>query len=388
MNFENDIRSVQQISVVPAILDLICRTTGMGYAAVARVTEGHWVACAVRDDVAFGLKPGDELPIERTFCDTVRRGRKPVVFDHASADPTYCVHPLPKAYGIESYISMPIILPDGRFFGTLCGIGIKPALVHNPQVMGSVRLYADLIAMHLDSLARRSAAEALLAEEREEAAARERFIAILGHDLRNPLSALAAGTRMLQAAPTTGDAQQVAGLMFATLGRMGGLIENVLDFARARMGGGITVERTRTADLEPTLRHVADEMHAIEPGRDIELRFDLAMPAKVDTQRVAQLFANLLGNALSHGAAEAPVRVEARSDATGVTLAIANAGPRIPDAVRDRLFLPFSRGDVGAGREGLGLGLYIASEIARAHGGTIDYVSDSAETRFTVRLPA
>ena len=388
MKLENDIRSVQRIAVVPAILDLICQTTGMGYAAVARVTEERWVACAVRDDVAFGLKPGDELPIERTFCDSVRRRGEPVVFDDASTDLTYSAHPLPKAYGIQSYISMPIILPDGRFFGTLCGIGIKPALVHNPQIMGSIKLYADLIAMHLDSIARTDAAEVQLAEQREEAVARDRFIAVLGHDLRNPLAALVSGTRMLQAAPSGETAERIVRLMFATLGRMGGLIENVLDFARAKMGGGIAIEREPAADLEPALRHVVAEMHAIEPRRAIEMRFDLAAPARVDVRRVTQLFANLLGNALHHGAADAPVRVEERSDATGLSLSVANAGPPIPEAVRERLFLPFSRGEVRPGHEGLGLGLYIAAEIARAHGGTIELVSDTAETRFTVFLPA
>jgi len=388
MTFDRDILSVQRIAVVPAILDLICHTTGMGYAAVARVTEDRWVACAVRDDVAFGLKAGDELPIARTFCDTVRRVGEPVVFDDAPTDATYGNHPLPKAYGIVSYISMPIILPDGSFFGTLCGIGVKPALVRNPKVMGSIRLFADLIAMHLDSMARADAAEQRLAEERAEAAARDRFIAILGHDLRNPVAALVSGTRMLQSASDAEDADRVAGLMFATLGRMGGLIDNVLDFARARMGGGIALERRPATDLGPALRQVVDELRATEPGRDIALHLDLAAPAMVDPARIAQLFANLLGNALHHGAAASPVLVEVRSDAAGLALAVSNAGPPIPPAVRERLFRPFSRGEVRPGQEGLGLGLYIASEIARAHGGRIELVSDERETRFTFVLPA
>ena len=263
-----------------------------------------------------------------------------------------------------------------------------PARLHNPETIGTLTMYAGLIAMHLDSMARTDAAEALLVEEREEAAARDRFIAILGHDLRNPLAALASGTRMLQAAPSGETAERVVRLMFATLARMGGLIENVLDFARARMGEGIAIEREPATHLEPALRHVVAEMQAIEPRRAIEMRFDLAAPARVDVRRITQLFANLLGNALHHGAADAPVRVAVRSDAAGLSLSVANAGPPIPEPVRERLFLPFSRGEVRPGQEGLGLGLYIAAESARAHGGTIEFVSDTAETRFTFHRPA
>lgn len=388
MDFTKDVAAVAQIEVVPTILDLICRTTGMGYAAVARVTEDRWVACAVRDDVAFGLKAGEELAIERTFCDTVRRCGEPVVFDSASSDPVYSVHPLPAAYGIESYISMPIVMPDGRFFGTLCGIGVKPARVRNPETMGAIRLFAGLIGMHLDTLERTAAAEARLQEERRDAEERDRFIAILGHDLRNPLAAMASATRMLQSARHEQDAPRIANMMFATIGRMSGLVENVLDFARAKMGAGVTIDPQPAGHLEQALRHVVDEMHARAPERDIRLSFDLAVPLVLDVPRVTQVFANMLSNALRHGAEDTVVRVSARSDANGFALAVANAGPPIPPAIRERLFRPFSRGEARPGQEGLGLGLYIVSEIARAHGGTVELSTDAHETCFTFRLPA
>ena len=91
----------------------------MGFAAVARVTEDRWVACAVRDEIAFGLQPGGELEVETTICDEIRDSGRLVVIDNVAEDKAFCGHPTPRMYGFQSYISMPIVRPDGRFFGTL-----------------------------------------------------------------------------------------------------------------------------------------------------------------------------------------------------------------------------------------------------------------------------
>src|SRR6476620_5348840 len=117
-NFEADLTAVDRIRAVPTILEVVCRTTGMGFAAVARVTEDRWIACAVKDDIAFGLRPGGELKVETTICREVREAKKPVVIDHVAEDEIYCRHRTPGMYGFQSYISMPIVLADGSFFGT------------------------------------------------------------------------------------------------------------------------------------------------------------------------------------------------------------------------------------------------------------------------------
>ena len=103
--------------------------------------------------------------------------------------------------------------------------------------------------------------------------------------------------------------------------------------------------------------------------------------------RVAQLASNLIGNALTYGKPNEPIRVDAATDETSFSLTIANAGEPIPAGTLQRLFLPFFRGAVQPNQQGLGLGLYIASEIARAHGGTIEAASTAEETRFTFRMP-
>ena len=126
---EDDLNSIAAIDAVPHILKVVCEVTGLGFAAVARVTEDRWVALAVRDTIGFGLEPGGELVVKTTICDEIRNSRKPVVIDRVSADPCFSDHPTPRMYGFESYISVPIILRNGDFFGTLCAIDPAPAKV-------------------------------------------------------------------------------------------------------------------------------------------------------------------------------------------------------------------------------------------------------------------
>jgi signal transduction histidine kinase len=170
--------------------------------------------------------------------------------------------------------------------------------------------------------------------------------------------------------------------------RMAGLIDDVLDFARGRLGGGLDVQPVMTAAMPETIAHVVAEVQTASPGRDIEstLRFD--GPVRCDPRRVSQLLTNLLANALAHGDPAGPVRVLASGRNGGLEIAVTNRGTAISAATRRRLFQPFTRAADGAGRDGLGLGLYIACEIAKAHGGNLDVTSDDSETRFTFTIPA
>ncbi len=146
----DDLAAVANVPAVPKILDVVCRVTGMRFAAVARVTEHRWLACAVRDLVNFGLVPGGELDVCTTICDEIRVSGQLVVFDHASEHEFFSTHPTPKLYGFESYISVPINRSDGSFFGTLCALDTLPVSVDRPEIISMFVLFADLIAAHLD----------------------------------------------------------------------------------------------------------------------------------------------------------------------------------------------------------------------------------------------
>jgi sigma-B regulation protein RsbU (phosphoserine phosphatase) len=136
------------------------------------------------------------------------------------------------------------------------------------------------------------------------------------------------------------------------------------------------------------LEQVIAEMRVVAPEHAIEARLDIDEPLHCDRGRIGQLASNLLANAVTHGAVDQPIRFEAASDGEHFVLSVANAGEPIPEQARGRLFQPFFRGDARPSRNGLGLGLFIASEIAKAHGGSLDVSSTAEETRFTFTMPS
>lgn len=387
VNIQADVEFVGRINAVASILEVVCRTTGMGFAAVARVTEERWVACAVRDEINFGLQPGGELKIETTLCNEVQQNRELVVINYVDEDEKYCRHPTPAMYGFQSYISVPIIRKDGSFFGTLCAIDPKPAQLLNPETTGMFKLFADLISFHLNAVEQLDISSSELNEERKTAELREQFIAILGHDLRNPVGAISNAAQLLLRMPLEERVLRLANIIKDSSYRIIGLIENILDFARGRLGEGITLNRNDNEPVEKILNQVIEELRVVWPARIITIQFNLTKPVNVDGRRIAQLFSNLLSNALSHGKTDLPITVRALSNEVEFELAVCNAGNKISDAVVAKLFQPFSRGEVEANQQGLGLGLYISSEIARSHGGTLNVVSTEEKTCFTLRIP-
>ena len=235
-------------------------------------------------------------------------------------------------------------------------------------------------------VAARLESERGLLAERELGELREQFIAVLGHDLRNPLAAIDSGAKMLLREARSDEAKYVLGMMQGSVTRMASLIDNVMDFARGRLGGGISLVRDAAKPLEQTLQQVVDELRSGNPDRRIDTSIDLPAPVDCDRPRVGQMVSNLLGNALAHGAVEIPVRLDARINDGVLELSVSNGGAAIPESAMAKLFHPFVRGDVRNNRQGLGLGLHIASEIAKAHGGTLSVTSSSEETRFTFRM--
>jgi signal transduction histidine kinase len=375
--FAADISAIDRIEVVQQILEVVCRTTGLGFSAVARVTESHWIACAVRDEIAFGLQPGGEI----------RQSGNLVAIDNVAEDDLFCAHPTPKMYGFQSYISVPIHLPDGRFFGTLCAIDPRPARVNTPEIIGMFKLFADLIGQHLDSQERLAANEAALLSERETAKLREQFIAVLGHDLRNPLAAIDAGVEVLRTMPAQEESAPVLDLIRRSTARMTGLIGDVLDFARGRLGGGLNLDRTFNANLEEVLKQVVAELQATSPQRTIHCEVAIGHKVLCDSARLAQMLSNLLANALTHSPADTPVWVTVQSSETAFELSVTNLGEGLEPQIMEQLFEPFARGAAHPGQEGLGLGLYIAAEIARAHDGTLVVNATEGKICFSFTMP-
>ncbi|KAF1041862.1 MAG: Bacteriophytochrome [Herbaspirillum frisingense] len=227
-----------------------------------------------------------------------------------------------------------------------------------------------------------------LRERTETLRLNEMFIAILGHDLRNPLGAVMMAATLLQRSYKEEVAQKASQQIINSGKRMAKLIENMLDLARARLAGGIPLARESTRMGEVTER-VVQEYQATYPGCVIERRIDGDDAGHWDADRLAQVAANLLGNALQHGVPGQPIciGIDGRSEEQ-VVMTVANQGV-IPAQVLPVIFDPFRGSERETGRkEGLGLGLYIAQQIVAAHGGVIEVKSNSeVQTVVTVRIP-
>ncbi|MFJ4604368.1 GAF domain-containing sensor histidine kinase [Pseudomonas atacamensis] len=388
-DFSSDLQAIGSIDAVPVILSMVKHMTGMRFAAVARVTESKWIACAVDDSIDFGLLPGGELVLESTICHEIRQHHQPVIFGHASQHPLFSTHHTPKTYGLESYISIPIIKADGEFFGTLCAIDSVPANLDDPAIEKTLTLFAQLIAMSLDTQGHLHATKTALANANEMGRLREQFIAVLGHDLRTPLSAIRMSADLLQSKAEDKRSRTLLSAIRTSSVRMGVLIENILDFARGRLGSGIPVQRKLVDDLQQTLRQTLEEIQVAYP----QAKFidSLEVPAGVycDPLRISQLLSNLLGNAVTHGSTAEPILLKAFVEGDEIVISLTNQGTPIPPALMPLLFEPFSRSEAGQRHEGLGLGLYIAGQIANAHNGTLSVTSDrETGTCFVARFPA
>jgi GAF domain-containing protein len=193
-----DVARVQRIEAVPRILTAVARITGMRFAAVARVTDCDWTACAVLDELGFGLQPGGQLELSTTICDEIRQHHGVVAFDHASEHPVFSRHHTPLKYGLESYISVPIFLDGGKFFGTLCAIDSRPAKVDDPTVIQSLQLFAEMIGMQLRLVDELDAALARLGDARF----REGLASAHEHDVRDLLQPIVTNLYLLRTSDT------------------------------------------------------------------------------------------------------------------------------------------------------------------------------------------
>jgi len=220
---------------------------------------------------------------------------------------------------------------------------------------------------------------------------REQFLAILGHDLRNPLSAIMMGATFLTKSESLDDKQvRVATRILNSAERMARMVSDLLDLTRTRLGAGIPVA-PRPMDLAPVCQQVISELEAVHPGCHVRFKADGDLHGDWDGDRLTQVLSNLVANALQYGCADGLVDVSAQEHGEEVVLRVQNKGPVIPGNKLKQIFDPMVRHATQNGDKnitGMGLGLYIAREVVTAHGGTIGVTSTENEgTTFSIRLP-
>lgn len=303
----------------------------------------------------------------------------------------------------ESYFTFtysPIRDESGAVGGVFCAViettdklieGRRLRLLHALSAATQARTQAEActVAARRESERARQEAEAAARTQRDVREFQERFVAVLGHDLRNPLAAIAMGTGLLRQQMSNPATERTLNRISSSTRRMSRMVEQILDLSRARIGGGLAIVPV-AMDLYATLNAVIDEVRGAHPGRAFEVQGS-PMRGTWDRDRLEQVFSNLVSNAIHHGHADSPIRIVAGQDEDRVHIAVHNEGSPIPAPMRAMLFDPFRRGDRDASASkssGLGLGLFISRELVLAHGGDIDVHSTATGgTTFRVTLP-
>ncbi len=263
-------------------------------------------------------------------------------------------------------------------------------LVVGDRLVGVMAMFAkhELSSDTLATLASVADQVALGIERDNSERFRELFIGMLGHDLRNPLNAVTIATHLLLSSKLDAQPRRTLERIESSTERMTRMITQVLDFTRARSGGGIPIVR-RSANLHAICAQAIDELISAHPERKVEAAYFGDGAGEWDGDRLAQVFSNIVGNALAYGAADTPVRVVIDATGNDVRCSVHNMGTPIHEALLPVLFDPFRRAvDATTSKtQGLGLGLFISQQIVIAHGGTVSVQSGEFDgTRFSIVL--
>ncbi|SDG66470.1 MULTISPECIES: sensor histidine kinase KdpD [unclassified Duganella] len=385
-SLDADIATIAKISAVPTILEAVAELTGLGFVGIARVTPSSWHLCAMLDKLNYGMSVGSELELKTTLCEEVQHTGCAVIIDSVQDSEQYRDHHTPRRYGFQSYFSIALYRPSGEYFGSLFGFDPHKAELTREATRKTLMLFAELISRQLANEVVLDEAQAALSDEMKTARLREQFIAMLGHDIRTPLSTIMNGTEILRyRAPAS--LTPLLDMMHRSSHRIAALVDDVTDFARGRMGGGISLNLRHEQNLEASLQQAIDELRSVYPQRQIVAALPAGIVLRCDAARMAQLLSNLLKNAIIHGSPSTPVEVRVRQVDDIFELSVTNSGPAIPADIQAQLFKPFWQSEQTDSGQGLGLGLFIASEIAVSHGGVLEVVSSDNTTTFTYRSP-
>ncbi|MDY7229038.1 PAS domain S-box protein [Hyalangium rubrum] len=335
----------------------------------------------IRQVMPFSPRLGSESPVARVF----ETGEMAVVditsewLDRAARNAEH------RAVLEELAPRSSVILPlkaRGRMLGVLNLASREPGRMARPSLVTVAQGVADRAAIAIDNAR-------LYQEAREAVRVREDVVAIVSHDLRNPLNAISlSASTLIKREDLDARTAKAATRIYAAADRAHRLIRDLLDFTQARVGG-IPIH-PQPVELGGLARQVVEEIRSAYPERHLELRVEAGSWVEADPDRLAQVMANLLGNAMQHSPPDSPIQASARVEGEGVLFEVHNLGAPISAEVFPTLFEPFQRGQEHrtGSRGSLGLGLFISRQIVEAHRGNIEVRSHEGDgTTFTVRLP-
>ncbi|TDS20649.1 GAF domain-containing protein [Maribacter caenipelagi] len=398
-NFNQTIQDVQSIIILPTILDVIVQSTGLGFAVVARVTSDKWITCASRDNLQFGLAPGDELDIKATFCRDVRSTNTLVVIDHVDQDKQFFNNPIPIQYGFQSYISVPIILQDGTFFGTLCALDPTPNKLNNSKVIGMFTSYAELISFHLDAIEKLRLKDLEIKKKNFQL---ESFDFVSSHDIQEPLRKIQMFSSVIQEKNNDGLTTEIKKYLDGIKNesqRMRNILNDLLVFSEYKKSSQEFVATNLNSIIENIRKRLLKEFS--ECNGKIVVEKLPTVPIMPD--QIEQLFYNLIINSITFRSNNCDLeisissRIEKGIDLTNekleasttyCALTFTDNGTGFDPRYNEKIFGMFNRLDKEKDYKSTGIGLTIARRITENHNGFIIANGNlNKGASFTVYLP-
>jgi signal transduction histidine kinase len=406
-SLSQDIEKINKITIVPNMLEVICRTTGMGFAAIARVTTDRWIACSVRDEIQFGLQPGGELKIETTICNEIRDSQKAVVIDHVALDSNFSNHLTPKMYGFQSYISVPIMLKNGEFFGTLCAIDPHPRSLNNSKTLELFNLFTDLIAFHIhsqDLMQQSNDAIVQLSRQVTNVLDENRqYQFISNHNLQEPLRKMRTFSNMLIDASLKNDEAKTRELALKINGgaqRFSMMIKDISEFS------DLSTDPLAFGQLNLTdiASDVCAQLHAPITAKQANVTIEPLPFFNGIAAQIERVFFHLLNNALKYskpGVAPAiriyselinetqQKQLEVSDKGSYYAIRIEDNGIGIESSALQKIFDIFTTSTPQPSLENFGVGLAYCRKVIRLHNGLITAESEVGKGAiFSIIIPA
>jgi signal transduction histidine kinase len=376
-----DIQTLQEIPSLPELLKSLSDKTGMGTVfiiakAELNKTEENWICCIAHDGLKMGVGIGfqfhNTLVEDTSYFQSFTRNND---IERES-------FPI----NVKSFMSVPIVRANGSLFGMLCAMDTRTAIKNVKKSEDECFFYSKLLSGYIEMVEKLEHITNQLREEKEIAERQSTYSAILGHDLRNPVGTARICSDIILKASIDPVIKKNAQIIKSSSYRMQGLIDSMLDTAQGRYGDGIRLEKTTdNVRLISSLYHVVDEIKAIH-GVEIITSVKLSAPINCDVGRISQLLSNLLTNAVHHGDGNI-IWLDIKSVDKFFNLTVTNTGDTIPKSSLKKIFQPYFSNFNSKNKSGVGLGLYISSQIANGHGGILNVTSAKGRTEFILSIP-
>jgi signal transduction histidine kinase len=373
--------------MLPELLRVLLETCASVDAAALLLLEGD--VLRVHAAAGSGLENtiGEVVPLGESLAGRVAQTRAPVTSRDAAADPVV-TRPSIKRSGLRGYYGVPLLLADELIGVATIGSRTAAEFSDEDRLLFrtmSGRAAAIIAKARLDAeLARRNAELAAALEYRD------RLLAVLSHDLRNPLSVVLTSAELLERdGPLSETQRRAVGRVANSARRIEHMVRDLLDYTRLRQGQELPVS-ARDVDLLALCHQVLDDVRLLHPGVELRCIAEGKTVGWFDPEAMARVISNLVTNAIIYGQGDRPVTVSLRGTDREVWMEVHNEGQPIAENVLPHIFEPFRRG-AGAAKDtpaGLGLGLFISQQIVAAHGGEIEVRSREGHgTTVRVRCP-